>query len=561
MVLSAAAGLALAFAAAPPAVAGELFNDGESSIRWDNTLTYTGAFRLQGADPRLISDPNADDGDRDFRPGLVSNRVDLVSELGLTAGSFGAEVSGTAWYDAVYNQHTDNDSPGTFNPTSVPNTSFTKSVRTLQGRDAELLNAFIYDTFDVSGMPLTVRLGRHALLWGESLFFADNGVAAGQAPVDTTRAASLPYARASDVFMPVAQASASFQPSADLTFSAYYQFEWRKTRLPGVGSYFSVADFVDTGGERIIAGPDQYLVRGPDITPGSAQFGGALHVDTGPVDVGFYALRFNAKYPELYIRPGVYAGGYPGAGSEAAVETIEHTESYGVPSGTGAGGAYKINIPPGTYSGVGNVGSYDLVYPEGIQIFGTSASGGYVGDGAAAAEISARRNMPLVSKPRVAGAGVAADGGANALYAIGDTLQAQLSDITTFAPSHFWDGAELSAEFAANRLLDVTRNPNALDPTRNTFALAFRAEFEPQYFKVLPGLDLSLPLGFGYGLIGNSAVDGSQNAKAGDVEVGARLVYRAVWQATVTLTQYIGSPARQPFADRNYLSFSIRRTF
>ena len=70
----------------------------------------------------------------------------------------GAEVSGAAWYDSVYNQHDDNNSPTTFNPVSVPNTSFPTAVRDRQGRDAELLNAFIYNTFDIDGRPLTPGL-------------------------------------------------------------------------------------------------------------------------------------------------------------------------------------------------------------------------------------------------------------------------------------------------------------------------------------------------------------------------------------------------------------------
>ncbi|MHB1207522.1 MAG: DUF1302 family protein, partial [Rhodospirillaceae bacterium] len=138
---------------------------------------------------------------------------------------------------------------------------------------------------------------------------------------------------------------------------------------------------------------------------------------------------------------------------------------------------------------------------------------------------------------------------------------AQISAITTFAPSKLWDGANLSAEIAANRLLNVTRNRTARDLTRNTFAAAVRGVFEPQYFNIFPGSDISLPFGFGYGLIGNSAVDGAQNAKAGDVELGVRMLYRAVWEASLTLTHYVGAPARQPFADRDYVSLSIRRTF
>jgi hypothetical protein len=542
--------------AATPALAGEIYRDGDTSLRWDNTLRYTAAFRLDSADPRLIADPNADDGDRNFDPGLVSNRFDWVSELGFARGNFGAEVSAQAWYDSVYNTSNDNDSPATANQVSVPYDRFTDAVRTLHGRNIELLNGFVYDRFTVGSMPATVRIGRHTLVWGESLFFADNGVAAGQAPEDGTRQAILPYARANEVYMPIAQVSGTLQPSATVALGFYYQFEWRRSRLPGAGSYFSVADFADVGGERAIVGPGQYFVRGPDVTPPSAQFGVSLHIDTDAADLGFYALRFNAKYPQLYIHP-YYAGAAPAA---AAPDAIERAQAYGGPSGTGTGGAFHIAVPPGIYTGTGTVGSYDLVFPDAIQLYGASASA-YVGSSSIAAEVSGRRNMPLVSTPRVVGRTAIADTGPHALYAVGDTLHGQISDTSNFGPSRLWNDANLSVEVAANRVLDVTKNPAARDPSRDDFALAVRGVFQPEYYAIMPGVDLSIPVGFGYGIVGNSSVDGGQNERAGDIEFGARFVYRTVWEASITLTHYIGSPARQSFADRDYLAFSIRRTF
>jgi len=50
-------------------------------LRWDNTLKYSDAFRLKDQSRRLIADPNSDDGDRNFDKGIISNRLDLLSEL------------------------------------------------------------------------------------------------------------------------------------------------------------------------------------------------------------------------------------------------------------------------------------------------------------------------------------------------------------------------------------------------------------------------------------------------------------------------------------------------
>src|SRR6266850_7041347 len=214
------------------ASAGVLYSNGDVELRWDNTLKYGTAFRLKDRNPDLLADPNADDGDRDFSPGIVSNRFDLFSQLDFSKGGFGFDASAAAWYDTVYQQRNDNNSAATFNAISVPHDEFTHAVRTLHGGNAELVNAFFYGNTELAGMPFSFRVGRHTLLWGESLFFPDNGIAAGQAPVDDIKVLGRPTAYAKDVFMPVAQASASLQVSPSVTIEAYYQFEWRRTRLP-----------------------------------------------------------------------------------------------------------------------------------------------------------------------------------------------------------------------------------------------------------------------------------------------------------------------------------------
>jgi len=560
-------GLVVLYAVAAPAA--EIFQDGNAAIRWDNTLKYSAAFRLNNPDPALIADPNGDDGDRNFRAGVISDRVDLLSELGFRAGSFGMEASAAAWYDTVYNAGTDNTSPATFNPTSVPYDQFTAAVRRLHGRDAELLNAYMYDTFTVADMPLAVRIGRSNLLWGESLFFASNGIAAGQAPVDEIKALSVPGSEAKEVYMPVGQAWVSLQPRPGIAIEAYYQFEWRKDRLPGAGSYFSAADFLDAGGERVIVGPNQFFSRSPDQgASNSGQYGLAARFTNDSGDYGLYALRFSAKEPQIYLRLGPYNGGTAAAAGipaiAAASSDVEHQSLYGYTPGSIVGSP-SSPLPAAFYglygdAATGQVGTYNLVYPRGIELYGASFSG-YLGNATVAGEISGRRNMPLVSNPLVLLPNVVADGDNSPRYAVGDTLHAQVSTVVVLPQSTLWKGATFAAEIAANHRLDITLNPTALDPTRTRTAVSMRLAFEPQYFAVLPGLDLTVPIGFGYGVAGRSSVDQSQNAKAGDFEIGLSATYRTVWTGQVSFTHFIGAVKIQPFADRDFISISVQRTF
>ena len=72
------------------------------SIRWDNTVKYSAGFRVKNRSDTLVADPNQDDGDRNFKWGLVSNRLDLLSEFDLTCkNDLGFRTSGAGWYDTV----------------------------------------------------------------------------------------------------------------------------------------------------------------------------------------------------------------------------------------------------------------------------------------------------------------------------------------------------------------------------------------------------------------------------------------------------------------------------
>jgi hypothetical protein len=528
---------------APPALGADLFQDDGWDVRWDNTFRYTAAARLFPYSSAIVSNPNGDDGDRNFAPGLISDRLDWLSEFDISKGPYGIDVSGTAWYDTVYHNTNSNDSPATFNPFSVPNNRFTRSTETLMGEDADLLNAFAYGSFDAGDVPVSFRVGRHTLLWGESLFFANNGIAAGQAPIDAIKASSEPEAEAKEVYLPVGQASATVQPWPDISLSFYDQFEWRPTRLPAAGSYFSDADFLDAGGERIIVGSEQYLYRTPDTrASASGQYGAALHFMFDDVDYGLYAIRFNAKEPQLL--------------------------TFSFPQ-----------LPPWTQ----RVGDYWLAYHNGIQAYGGSFSTSF-GETTLAGEMSVRLNMPLISQTLFSVPGGGGGGGYgpaaygpvrppglypappppsfDALtYAVGDTLHAQLSTVSTLSPGPIWQGADFSAEVAANDRLDVTSGLTELATSRDRFAAALRAVLEPHYYEVLPALDLSVPLGLGYGVAGNSSTDSSMNVGEGDMELGVTATYQTVWQGSITFTHYLGPADRQPFADRDFISLSIERTF
>ena len=502
--------LACALAHVETASAEELWSDGDASVRLDTTVQFTSLRRLSAPQSRLLADPNADDGDRDFSSGPVSNRTDVFSELDADYGAAGVRLSGAGWFDPVYLNRNANNSPATFNPISVPHDRFTLAVRDLEGLNAELLDGFAHDTFDIGGTQVGVRLGRHTLIWGESLFFAENGIAAGQAPIDFIKADTVPNTPARELFLPVNQISGSIQLRPGLSIEVYDQLEWRQDRLPGVGSYFSTIDFLDAGGERIIAAPGQFLYRAPDEQPGAwGQFGAALHATVGDADLGFYALRYNARSP-VVATAGCFGG---------------------------------CDMP-------GQVGAYRLVYARGINIFGASAST-FLGNDNIAGEISFRQNAPLLASANLGSSPVPR----------GDTVNGQVSIVAERPATALWDRVTLSAELAGNTLLDTTVDPGGRDPATTRSAAAVQAELTFDYFHVLPALDISPFVAASYGLGGRSSVDAEMVGATGDVTIGVRATYRNVWHVEVRVTDYIGSAGPQPLADRNFFAFNVRRTF
>ncbi|NDY91801.1 DUF1302 domain-containing protein [Ideonella livida] len=499
------------------------------SLRWDNTLRYSNAWRTRGPSAALTGCAwcaNADDGDRNFGRGLISNRVDLLSEFDLAYHDVGLRVSGAAWYDSVYRQGTDHDSAATFNPVSVSSGRFTDATARLHGRDAEILDAFVYVKGELGGdHPYLLRAGRHTLVFGEAMFFGANGITAAQAPTDVVKAMSVPNATAKELAMPVGQVSGQVTLDEQFTLSGYVQYEWRASRLPGVGSYFSMDDFRGVGGERRLQPPVPFT-RGQDLEASdSGQYGVQLKYNAQSLDTdfGLYHLRYHDKTPRLY--------------------------NY---------------VPP--------VRQYAMVYPEGIDVFGLSFSRN-VGAAAVAGEASVRHHMPLVGGGNAVAAGVQADNADHALYAVGRTAHLLLNGTLPLPRGDFWHGGFLMGELAWNRRLSVDRNPAALHPGADRDAWGLRVLMAPSYQQVLPRLDLSVPVGLSYFPKGRSSAVGNFGVHhGGTYNLGLQGTYDTVWRLSLTYTGFYGpedtfadaaglATFKQALKDRDHLSFSLQRSF
>jgi hypothetical protein len=534
----------LALAAACPGTAHAftyLFNDGVQ-IRFDNDVEYSLAWRTQPVSAQLTSPINDNDGDLALSHGLVSDRIQDVTALDISDNGYGFDVSDEAFYDSVYEQQSQDTSQATYNAIGSAR-DFNATTSAIVGRNIELRNLFGYGNFNIGNIPVTIRIGRQALIWGESVFFPDNGIAYGMVPFDGEEAASEPNAEVKDIFLPVGMASVSAQLTDAIRLESYYQFEFEKTIIPPAGSYYSAFDFFDGGGERIIAAPPvqpffpgAYLFRGPDIKhSASGNFGLALHYepDSSPYDFGLYALQYTDRAPQIYVYPGLGAGPFPG--------------------------------PNGLV-----VGQYRLVYPTGIKIFGASASDTF-GPWNVAGETSARINAPLTNTGVTVLPGQSPNAGSNALYPTGKIFYAQVSAIYLGPATKFWDSSALAAELAGNQLLSVDKNGQFFTAANgggpgHWNSVGFHFVFTPTYFEVLPDMDLSLPLGLAYNFWGNSpgshTFNGSDQSHGGEATVGVNLTYLSTWNAGIAYNQFFGPVSYgQLFADRSNVTFNIQHTF
>jgi len=510
------------------------YNDQTLSIDIDTTVEYSNIFRINRPSATFLNDTNGNEGDDNFRHGLVSNEFEILPVFDLKYGNYGVHVSGEAYLNTVYLEKNQNNQPGINNPISTNDSRvFTSATRNVNGENAKLLDAFVYGTqyFGANeDQEISLKVGRQTLLWGQSLLFASDGISAGQAPIDIQVAQTTPNAQAQQVFSPIGNAVVTYQPNETYTIQGYYDFEWEPDNFQGVGSYFSSADILDKGGQRLLFAPTNqalYLLRAKDNRPSShnGQFGLSVQATYGNYDVGVYAERYDSHAPEL---------------------------------------AYQVTAP--TFPFCADCGKYWLIYPRDIQLYGASLSSTLFGANVAG-EVSYRRNVNLVSGLELAN--YPSSGNAGAPYAVGEVVNFQASTLYLSPPVPLDPGGlELVAEYDMNSVVGVEKNRAALSTSgRQATAGAAEMVLTPTYFfDSIPNVQFNFPIGVEDGLFNRSEFDGTQNHGTGEFNIGITAIYKQTWTAGVVYQDYFGQPnpnlqGDASISDRGYIGFNAEHTF
>ncbi|NPT59175.1 DUF1302 family protein [Paraburkholderia sp. 5N] len=498
-------------------------------VSWDNTLTYNLGMRVNGVDPLIGSNPNYDESDYKFAHAgdIVTNRTALLSELNVTyQGHVGFRLSASIWKDFAYGGG-DVSNPGIYAPAgggfpaityhsidSYSDSKYSSYTNRYYAQGEQLLDAFVFDNFDVAGKNVSLKLGQFTEYWGNALFFPLEGISYSQGAIDAIALSASPGAEVQQLFLPRPQLSLTAHLTPEVSLSGQYAFVFNSNRLPAGGTFLAPADFLFTG-------PSNFFVGAVPSSQLGLPAGGYL-----PINVPAGASNTPRNLDNNF---GVKLGWTPAflnGGMGFYFRRFDETQPWAPLLDFGAGG-----VPT----------DYHLSYNRGVQLFGYSLDTtiGNIGTGF---EASYRRNTALNStaSPLVP---VEPQG------AKGNTLNLIANAIVPLSRSFLWDTGTLTAELAYTRLLSVTANQLLYNgvgyagcstgkkwdgcSTRNYAAAEIL--FQPQWLQVFPGVDLSMPISDVFGIYGNNPQVGtSQNGQGtNSFSIGVQATIRQ--KTTVTL--------------------------
>lgn len=513
----------------------------------DSTVTWGAQWRVEDRDEDLtgdalrvavLEDPflpltapeyvqaetvklNGDDGNNNFDTGLISHRLTLLVDMDARWQDYGVFLRGRAFYDQVYrDDDTDLDADlysgynsGSLYGGDADPGEFPRRTRDTHGDAIDLLDAFVYGTWELPGNRLLeLRLGRQVINWGEATFY--QGVNSIQNRVDA-QAANVPGVEVKEIFLPTGAIYLQMDLLDNLTLESYYQYEWLKNDLNGVGSYYSYTDQVGPGAYSfIIPTPDSPLV--PEAIRGNAyQLRGVPRVadeeasDSGQWGVGFHYLTESNWDIGLY-----HAVGH----DKKPSFVLDYIEVAGSPQ----------PVPV----------DYRLRYYENIKATGASFTT-VIGETNVQGEVSFLDGTPMVD-------------------AAGDPmrenlLKLQLGGSHVLGPTFLYDDANIAFEgFYATV---TSTDADSLREDDSAWGYSLLAEFSRN--NVLQGWDLKVPVYFKHD------VDGIlQELQVYDqsrvLSLGFKGIYLNNLTTELTYSMYVGGGTANLLRDRDNVSFTLK---
>lgn len=558
------------------------FTLGEVEGTFTSQISAGASWRMEDASKDLYAAGNggsagrsntSDDATQNYKKGeTFSEIIKGVHDLELTYENYGAFIRGKYWYDAEMKDgkrahgHLGNNYEAN---TALNDDNFSDFAK-FSG--AELLDAFVYGSFEIGDKPLDVRLGKQVVSWGESTFI--QGGVNSINPVDVS-AFRRPGAEIKEGLLPVNMLFANMGLTDNLSVEGFYQLEWAKTEIDGCGTYFSTADFAADGCNGVtfasslpdaqnLLVPGAKLNRQADNTPkDSGQFGFALRYYAENVDTEFgaYYLNYHSRAP--------YINGYR---SNTGFNSLAVT------------GDMDLDFD----------GSYQIAFPEDIQVLGLTAATN-LGTWAVSGEMSYRPDMPIqingndllysLLTDGITGAGavddllaVAGPGDevegfdkfdvvqlqATALKFFDQVLGASRLTLVTEAGmtyiNDFNDASEGGHRYGRNSVFG-TAAPGVDDGFVTDFAWGYRARANLRYGDVFSGVNLTPSIAWSHDVKGYSPAPAQQfNEGRRAVSLGLKADYMETYTASISYTNYFGGDFNE-LKDRDFVSLTVGASF
>ena len=518
------------------------------NVRWDNTVRMNYAVRAENRDPKIGNSALADEGDYSFNKGdPVAERLDLLSELDVVwKKEHGFRLSGAGWYDAAYgDKSASNPNPPLSAIPSYLGNNYSPLVKRLYaGPSGEILDAFGFTGFNIGDVPVQVKAGRHSLYWGESLFLGGymHSIAYAQNSIDLQKGFATPGVEAKELFRPLNQISAQAQLTDNFSVAGQYLLQWESARYPEGGTYLGPVDFVFNGPDR------QYLssalgfgYRGPASEPPQhGEFGLSARWTPKTLDgtLGFYYRRYADKLPQVLL----------------------------------------------TKAGPANSSIYNMVYADGIDLYGVSFAKN-IGGVSVGTEVSTRHNTPL--NAQVLGVAPGLPDAGDTKGPRGDTWHALVNATGVVPRTALFHSAVWAAELQWSEWSKVRSGANLFnaegfapcagkdkwDGCATKDYVGASVGFTPTWYQVFPGVDLSAPLSYAVGLHGNSALVFGGNEGLGNYTVGVSADVQQKYRFDLKYIDYVGRYKDNGSAvtatnglttylkDRGFVSLTFKTTF
>ncbi|MFP8966564.1 DUF1302 domain-containing protein [Pokkaliibacter sp. CJK22405] len=423
------------------------FTLGEVQGRLDSNISVGASWRTEDADPYLISKANGgtgpgagndDDGNLNFRQGdAFSKIIKGVHDLDLRYENVGAFVRGKYWYDLELENGSrpHGNSGNDYDPGEPLSDSGFDNYSRFSG--AALLDAFVYGDFDVAEHPLSVRLGRQVVSWGESTFLLGGINTINPIDANTFRR---PGAQIKEGLLPVNMLYGNLGVTDNLSAEAFYQLQFEPSVADGCGTLFSDNDYAASGCNKIriysdnpslSALPPYNALNSDDQTyfndgnfaiyrnsngvreaPDSGQFGTAFRYfaeNLNNTEFGFYFTNLHSRLPVISAvktttNPNTTALSPTLQSATGGLTSLSQVQS-ALATLTSLGASSPSSPLYSQYSGLlgaaqlhvidaASGSSYFTEYPEDIQTLGLSFNTN-VGEVALSGEYSFRHDVPM----------------------------------------------------------------------------------------------------------------------------------------------------------------------